>query len=81
MCLAKHENGQAVEIGVVLPYYMVYLLWLRPLHTAQKHCPTIFHTATVRPKRSGPIIKESFINNIAMSLLRVLFIYIFFEKW
>ena len=34
-----------------------YLLWLRPLHTAEKHCPTtMFHTATVRPKRSGPSI-------------------------
>ena len=25
-------------------------------HNAKKHCPTMFHTATVRPKRSGPII-------------------------
>ncbi len=30
------------------------LLWLRPLHTAEKHHPTMFHTATVRPTRSGP---------------------------
>ncbi len=28
----------------------------RPLHTAERHRPTMFHTATVRPKRSGPII-------------------------
>ncbi len=34
-----------------------YLLWLRPLHTAEKHRPTMFHTATVRPKRSGPSIR------------------------
>ncbi len=26
------------------------------LHTAEKHCPTMFHTATVRPRRSGPRI-------------------------
>ncbi len=30
--------------------------WLRPLHTAEKHHPTMFHTATVRPTRSGPNI-------------------------
>ena len=29
---------------------------LRPLHTAEKHRPTMFHTATVRPRRSGPRI-------------------------
>ncbi len=33
-----------------------YLLWLRPLHTAEKQRPTMFHTATVRPKWSGPSI-------------------------
>ncbi len=26
------------------------------LHTAEKHRPTMFHTATVRPRRSGPKI-------------------------
>ena len=31
-----------------------YHLWLRPLHSAEKHHPTRFHTATVRPTRSGP---------------------------
>ncbi len=29
---------------------------LRPLHTAEKHHPTMSHTATVRHKRSGPRI-------------------------
>ncbi len=29
---------------------------IRPLHTAEKHRPTMFHTGTVRPKRSGPSI-------------------------
>ncbi len=33
-----------------------YLPWIRPLHTAEKHRPTMFHTATVRPRRSGPRI-------------------------
>ncbi len=35
-----------------------YLLRLRPLHTAEKHHPTMFHTAAVmiRPTRSGLII-------------------------
>ncbi len=28
----------------------------RTLHTAEKHHPTMFHTATVRPTRSGPNI-------------------------
>ncbi len=32
------------------------IIWLRPLHTAEKHHPTMFHTATVRPTRSGPNI-------------------------
>ncbi len=32
------------------------ILWLRPLHTAEKHRPTMFHTVKVRPKRSGPSI-------------------------
>ena len=29
---------------------------LRPIHTAEKHRPTMFHAATVRLKRSGPSI-------------------------
>ncbi len=33
-----------------------YRLWLRPLHTAQKHHPTMFHKATVKPTISGPSI-------------------------
>ncbi len=33
-----------------------FTLWLRPLHTAEKHRPTMFHTATVKPTRSGPSI-------------------------
>ncbi len=28
----------------------------RPLHTAEKHRPTMFHKATVKPTRSGPSI-------------------------
>ncbi len=39
-----------------LSFDLEYLLWLRPLHTAEKHHPTMFHTATVRPTRSGPNI-------------------------
>ena len=27
-------------------FNLEYLLWLRPLHTAEKHRPTTFHTAT-----------------------------------
>ncbi len=27
---------------------------VRTEHTAEKHRPTMFHTAIVRPKRSGP---------------------------
>ncbi len=36
----------------------IYLLWLRPLHTAKNrpNRPTMFHTATVRPTRSSPRI-------------------------
>ena len=30
-----------------------HILWLRPLHTAKNLCPTLFHTATVKPKRRG----------------------------
>ncbi len=36
-----------------LSFDLEYLLWLRPLHTAEKHHPTMFHTATVRPTTSG----------------------------
>ncbi len=39
-----------------ISFDLEYLLWLRPLHTAEKHRPAMFHTATVRPKRSGPSI-------------------------
>ena len=39
----------ATEIHVVLPY-LEYILWLRLLHTAENHGPTMFHMATVRHK-------------------------------
>ncbi len=45
--MIQQPSPIAPEIGVV---------WLRPLHTAKKHCPTMFDTATVRPKKLGPII-------------------------
>ncbi len=32
---------------------LIQQLWLRALHTAEKHHPTMFCTATVRTKRSG----------------------------
>ncbi len=38
---------------LLLQLLQKYLLWLRPLHTAKKHHPTMF---TVRHKRSGPNI-------------------------
>ncbi len=35
---------------------LIQQLLLQLLHTAEKHHPTMFHTATVRPTRSGPNI-------------------------
>ncbi len=35
---------------------LIQQLWLRALHTAEKHHPTMFRKATVRPKRSSPYI-------------------------
>ena len=46
--------GNGDEWG--LNFDLEYLLWLRPLHTAERHRPTMFHTATVRHGRSGPRI-------------------------
>ncbi len=47
----------AVITGKGFLYFdLEYLLWLRPLHTAEKHRPTMFHTATVKPRRLGPSI-------------------------
>ncbi len=51
-----------------LKFDLKSLLWLRPVHTAEKHRPTMFHTATVIPERSGPII----LYNTPLSGLRVL---------
>ncbi len=40
------------------------------LHTAEKHHPTLFHTATVRPKRPGPrILYNTSLNGIALTCL------------
>ena len=47
--LIQQQEGQSLQKSV-------YLLWLRPLHTAEKHRPTMFHTATVKPTKSGPSI-------------------------
>ncbi len=33
-----------------------YILWLRLLHTAENHGPTMFHMATVRHKRWDPCL-------------------------
>ncbi len=43
--LIQQQLGQSLQKSV-----------LRPLHTAEKHRPTMFHTATVKPTRSGPSI-------------------------
>ncbi len=56
----------AVIIGKEFLWFnLEYLLWLRPLHTAA----TIFHTATVRPKRSGPRI---LLYNTSLNLQHIL---------
>ena len=36
--------------------WLEYILWLRLLHTAKNHGPTMFHMATVSHKRWDPCI-------------------------
>ncbi len=49
------SNCSTNRYGITL-FDLEYLLCLRPLHTAERHRPTMFHTATVKPTRSGPNI-------------------------
>ncbi len=44
---------KSVQCYLIIWFDLEYLLWLRALHTAEKHHPTMFRIATVRPKRSG----------------------------
>ncbi len=49
----------------VVQQQLVQLLQ-KPVHTAEKHRPTMFHKATVKPTRSGP----SILYNTPLSTLR-----------
>ena len=63
---SRNRYSGTLLYGLLIVFDLEYLLWLRPLHTAEKHHPTMFHTATVRPTRSGPnILYNTSLNEIS----------------